>query len=99
MIPPIERLIVKILQSLPVVPERISSGLVQLLQGVVKGFESIRSPKNLVVVLFYSFTLWILVAIKLEERDLAHFLGEPYRQYRERTSMLVPLLRSSRDDQ
>jgi protein-S-isoprenylcysteine O-methyltransferase Ste14 len=44
-------------------------------------------------------TLWILVAIKLEERDLAHFLGEPYRQYRSRTSMLVPLLRSSQDDQ
>ncbi len=44
-------------------------------------------------------TLWILIAIQIEERDLAQFLGEPYRQYRNRTPMLIPLLRSSRDDQ
>jgi len=44
-------------------------------------------------------TLWILVAIKLEERDLAYFLGEPYRQYRNRTSMLVPLPRGKQDPQ
>ncbi len=41
-------------------------------------------------------TAWILIAIHIEERDLAHFLGEPYREYRERTPMLVPLLRPSR---
>jgi len=35
-------------------------------------------------------TLWILVAIQIEERDLVSFLGEPYRRYRERTPMLVP---------
>jgi methanethiol S-methyltransferase len=38
-------------------------------------------------------TLWILIAIRIEERDLADFLGEPYRQYREHTSMLLPLPR------
>jgi protein-S-isoprenylcysteine O-methyltransferase Ste14 len=41
-------------------------------------------------------TLWILIAIRIEERDLAHFLGEPYREYRDRTPMLVPLSRSGR---
>jgi protein-S-isoprenylcysteine O-methyltransferase Ste14 len=41
-------------------------------------------------------TLWILVAIQIEERDLARFLGEPYRDYRERTPMLVPLTRRAK---
>jgi methanethiol S-methyltransferase len=35
-------------------------------------------------------TLWILVAIQIEERDLIAFLGEPYRRYRDRTPMLIP---------
>jgi len=35
-------------------------------------------------------TLYILVAIQLEERDLARFLGESYQQYRKETPMLVP---------
>jgi protein-S-isoprenylcysteine O-methyltransferase Ste14 len=35
-------------------------------------------------------TVWILIAIQIEERDLARQLGEPYRQYRARTSMLLP---------
>jgi protein-S-isoprenylcysteine O-methyltransferase Ste14 len=35
-------------------------------------------------------TAWILIAIQIEERDLARFLGEPYRQYRHRTPMLLP---------
>ena len=39
-------------------------------------------------------TLWILIAIQIEERDLAQFLGEPYREYRARTPMLLPLPRS-----
>ncbi|HJQ81064.1 MAG TPA: isoprenylcysteine carboxylmethyltransferase family protein [Lacipirellulaceae bacterium] len=43
-------------------------------------------------------TLWILIAIQIEERDLARFLGEPYRDYRERTPMLLPLPRRSRGD-
>jgi protein-S-isoprenylcysteine O-methyltransferase Ste14 len=36
-------------------------------------------------------TLWILIAIQIEERDLIALLGEPYRRYRARTSMLLPL--------
>ena len=35
-------------------------------------------------------TAWILFSIQIEEHDLAHFLGEPYRQYRARTPMIVP---------
>ena len=42
-------------------------------------------------------TVWILIAIQIEERDLAHFLGEPYRDYRERTPMIVPWPRFPRD--
>jgi len=63
MIPAIERLLVKILQKLPLVPKEISAKLVEILQGVVKGFESVRSPKNLAVIVVYSFVIWILVAI------------------------------------
>lgn len=37
-----------------------------------------------------SLTLYILVAIPLEERDLARQLGEPYEHYRRRVPMLVP---------
>jgi protein-S-isoprenylcysteine O-methyltransferase Ste14 len=40
-------------------------------------------------------TLWILFSIQLEERDLAHFLGNSYDEYRARTPMLLPLPRSS----
>lgn len=37
-------------------------------------------------------TLWILISIQIEERDLVILIGEPYRGYRSRTAMLVPLL-------
>lgn len=43
-------------------------------------------------------TLWILIAIRIEERDLVQFLGEPYRRYRERTPMLLPWFRSRKND-
>jgi methanethiol S-methyltransferase len=35
-------------------------------------------------------TAYILVAIRLEEKDLVDALGEDYRQYRERVPMLIP---------
>lgn len=43
--------------------------------------------------LFFSVvtTAWILIAIRIEERDLATYLGSPYSDYRRRTPMLLPL--------
>lgn len=38
-------------------------------------------------------TLYILIGIHLEERDLLTFFGDQYRLYRERVSMLIPFPR------
>ena len=43
-------------------------------------------------------TVWILIAIQIEERDLVHMLGEPYQDYRRRTPMLLPLRLPRRTD-
>jgi methanethiol S-methyltransferase len=37
-------------------------------------------------------TIYILIAIQLEERDLIKLFGEQYRQYRAKTPMLIPRL-------
>ena len=41
-------------------------------------------------------TGYILLGIMLEERDLGRILGMPYLQYRQRTPMLVPFLRTAK---
>lgn len=43
-------------------------------------------------------TIWILIAIQMEERDLAASLGDPYRQYRQRTPMLLPWIMPRKTD-
>ncbi len=35
-------------------------------------------------------TIYILIAIQLEERDLVKYFGEQYREYRRKTPMLIP---------
>ena len=40
-------------------------------------------------------TLYILIAIQLEERDLIRFFGDDYVAYRSRVSMLIPMPRLS----
>lgn len=37
-----------------------------------------------------AMTAYILVAIRFEERDLVHYLGEDYAEYRQRVPMLIP---------
>lgn len=48
--------------------------------------------------LFFSImtTAYILLAIQIEEHDLITFFGDAYRQYRQRTPMLVPFWKRPR---
>ena len=41
-------------------------------------------------------TVYILVAIQLEERDLVNIHGQDYKNYRRRVPMLIPFIRSYR---
>lgn len=38
-------------------------------------------------------TVYILIAVKIEERDLTNFYGDTYREYKRGVSMLIPLPR------
>ncbi|NIT51334.1 MAG: isoprenylcysteine carboxylmethyltransferase family protein [candidate division Zixibacteria bacterium] len=38
-------------------------------------------------------TLYIVIGVQLEERDLLHFIGDQYWEYRQRVAMLIPGLK------
>src|SRR5262245_8877408 len=44
----------------------------------------------------FATTVYILIALQLEERDLVHYFGEQYEQYRRRVPMLVPWMSKPR---
>jgi protein-S-isoprenylcysteine O-methyltransferase Ste14 len=44
----------------------------------------------------FATTAYILIALQLEERDLLHYFGEQYEQYKKRVPMLLPWASKSR---
>ena len=64
-----------------------------LMLGWIVGFWS--TPQMTVGHLVFAIgtTLYILIAIQIEERDLLRFHGEAYESYRRQVSMLLPLKR------
>ena len=54
------------------------------------------TPKMTLGHLVFAFatTAYMLIAIQLEERDMAHIHGEAYREYQREVSMLIPLPKS-----
>jgi len=63
-----------------------------LMVGWILGFWS--TPVMTVGHLFFAvtMTIYILTTIPLEEKDLLHFLGEDYENYRRRTPRYIPFL-------
>ncbi|MCA1749607.1 MAG: isoprenylcysteine carboxylmethyltransferase family protein, partial [Parasphingopyxis sp.] len=43
-----------------------------------------------------AMTIYVLIAIRYEERDLSAHLGDQYREYRKRVGMLIPGLGKAR---
>ena len=67
-----------------------------LLLGFIIAFWS--TPRMTVGHLVFAIatTAYILIAIQLEERDMANIHGEAYKEYKQEVSMLIPLPKKSR---
>jgi len=62
MLPGVERLLVRLIEGVSLVPQGISGKIVEIVRGVIRGFEAVRDPKNLIAIIAYSFAVWLLVA-------------------------------------
>ena len=59
--------------------------------GTLIGIWSTPSMSATHLLLSVSLTVYILISLKYEERDLVNTLGEKYRDYQKRVSMIFPL--------
>lgn len=62
MIPATPRLMVRAVGALPVLSAEFKEMGRRIIEGVARGFDSIREPKTLLLVVFYSLAIWGLVA-------------------------------------
>lgn len=58
MIPGIERRLVALVDGAPLVPGGVRGAVVNLITGVIRGFDSIRNPRAMAAVVFYSIAVW-----------------------------------------
>jgi len=61
-----------------------------LYAGFILAFWSIPRMTEGHLLLAVGITIYILIAIRYEERDLVSYFGRDYEQYRERVGMLIP---------
>lgn len=60
MIPGIEKRLVGVVEWVPAIPDGISAKVINIIRGVVGGFEAIRDWRNLIAVIFWSLSVWLL---------------------------------------
>ncbi len=66
LIRPIERLYVRILQNIPFIPDKLRHKLVGFLETFCHGFDSLRSPKAIVVIALHSLGIWLALAFSFQ---------------------------------